>query len=359
MDNNLTKLNSDINYLKIIAAFCVYLCHSLIVTLELAPFNLPEGLFFFKAPAWGGVWIFFIVSGFLSAEGFCTKKYTINKKGILKFYKNKVLNILLPTIIFISLIYILIEPENLNLIVIVKYITLTFIGSGGATGIGATWYVFTLMRLYFLTPLFMICINKIEQQTKHLYIFLSILLLFGIGYRIVGRYLGLDWYSNIYVSVIGNIDLYVGGILLNALNKNNTQNIHHKNLAWLLLLLLLIFCSYCFYCGGRLQQIYMYICPSLFLVLVGIILQNSKYKVVSHPIDRLIIFLSANSFEFYLWHSLILYKIIPVIKIKNSFYKYLIITTLVSILTMYIAYLMTILNKTIKEKINKIYDKSQ
>ena len=56
------KLQS-ICILRICAALTVFFLHTWIVTNNLAGINNTwDKLFFLKTPAWGGVWIFFVIS---------------------------------------------------------------------------------------------------------------------------------------------------------------------------------------------------------------------------------------------------------------------------------------------------------
>ena len=58
----------------------------------------------FQAPAWAGVWILFIVSGYLSGEGFKSGRYSVNTAGILAYFYKKITKIAIPYFIFIFVV---------------------------------------------------------------------------------------------------------------------------------------------------------------------------------------------------------------------------------------------------------------
>jgi len=66
------------------------------------------------SPAWVGIWIFFVLSGYLMGKGFFTDRYSRDKKGAINFYINRAIRIL-PLYYFAILIEILfLSPELLK-----------------------------------------------------------------------------------------------------------------------------------------------------------------------------------------------------------------------------------------------------
>ena len=106
-------MNICFNFIKIIAAISVFLLHFAIYALRTGECDiqsLPTWLF---TPAWTGVWIFFILSGFLIGKGFWTGKYkTDNLKDFSKFYTNRALKIL-PLYFFIVILDVLFINTNM------------------------------------------------------------------------------------------------------------------------------------------------------------------------------------------------------------------------------------------------------
>lgn len=149
-------MSTTINTLKIIATILVFVCHCGIVCNKSFGFELSDNWqILFKTPAWGGVFIFFVISGFLASKSFSSGLFGNRGAYIRIFLKKKFLNIYVPCIIFISLVYILTDPEGkLTWTFLLKILTCTFNGTGGGIKyIGASWYVFVLMWLYVLTPI--------------------------------------------------------------------------------------------------------------------------------------------------------------------------------------------------------------
>ena len=162
------KLNSTaLNVLRVFATLLVFFCHSYIVGRDEFGFELHGALWLLKSPAWGGVWMFFAMGGFLATYGFDKKNYTIDKEGVLKYYKTRFVKVLLPTWVFISLVYIFSMKEStLTMRNIIQFLTCTFNGGGveGFKGVGATWYVFITMWLYLLTPVLYNQLIKFEAR---------------------------------------------------------------------------------------------------------------------------------------------------------------------------------------------------
>ena len=70
-----------INVLKILATAMVFFCHSWIVCYETFGYTI-HGLYrIFITPAWGGVWIFLVVGGYLAGYGFYGGKYSLDWGG--------------------------------------------------------------------------------------------------------------------------------------------------------------------------------------------------------------------------------------------------------------------------------------
>lgn len=186
------KLNSTVlNVLRVFATLLVFFCHSYIVGRDEFGLELHGAMWLLKSPAWGGVWMFFAMGGFLAAFGFDRKNYTIDKEGILRYYKTRFIKVLLPTWIFISLAYIFsMNESSISFCNVVQFITCTFNGGGVEEfkAVGATWYVFITMWLYLLTPvLYKMCI-KFEvryhgKECKSYFVLAGIISCLSMVYR--------------------------------------------------------------------------------------------------------------------------------------------------------------------------------
>lgn len=112
------KRIDDINLLRVIACFMVIILHGFILIQDILPSTLWAHLLY--TPAWGGVWIFVILAGFLAGKSFNDGKYAISKKGFFLYYKRKFFR-LAPSYYF--LVFITTVLVNINfLLSILKHI---------------------------------------------------------------------------------------------------------------------------------------------------------------------------------------------------------------------------------------------
>lgn len=77
-----------VNILKVIATAMVFFCHSWIVCVEAFAYQAHGWYKFFITSAWGGVWMFLIIGGYLAAHGFYEDKYSLTFGGVFKYYIN-------------------------------------------------------------------------------------------------------------------------------------------------------------------------------------------------------------------------------------------------------------------------------
>ena len=111
--------------------------------------------FLFYTPGWAGCWIFFILAGYLAGLSFIENRYILTQSGIWSYYKNKLKHVYLPTMVFIFVAAALVYPHFLYEYpqVLWEFLSCTYYGTPGVNGLGATWFVFTLMWFYLLTPI--------------------------------------------------------------------------------------------------------------------------------------------------------------------------------------------------------------
>lgn len=266
----------------------VYICHCYIICKNTFGFEFTHyWQAFLQTPAWAGVWIFVFLSGFLAGKGFISGRYELTKDGVRKYIIGRAVKVLLPTYIFISLAYILLTPDiTIGWETFLRFLTCTFNGHGGTTAVGASWYVFVVMWLYVMTPLFVLILNRFTVCGKKKHSTLLILLctiILGMSYRIFGRMAGLLWYDWIYANVLGCLDLYVAGILINYLylagGVGDFIKIYRSKMLYgsaILLFLLVNISSLCYYYGEgpipALLSLYRYIFPSFYLLLLAILM---------------------------------------------------------------------------------------
>lgn len=329
-----------INLLRVVAVWLVFALHASLF--NGANFQAGElfkeywWTFIFKTPAWAGCWIFFILSGYLNAKTFINKVDSLNNRNIMDYYQTRFTKILLPTIIFIFICALFVYPlfilENWKTLII-KFFSLTYNGNPGVDGIGATWFVFTVMWLYILTPIFIFFIRKLKNN-KSILSFGIIILLLGLIYRLLAFHYSLNWYDMVYTPFFANLDLYISGILVAYIQKNIKFQIKQKYNSFVCLILVgfIILNSY-IYSNDLYMIVYMYIFPSLYILLISLYLFTAVKSKSITKLGKVINFISYYSFEFYLFHSLILSKISPYVTGTTAFLGYVKLLLFTIILT--------------------------
>lgn len=357
--NNSTCINS----LKVLATALVFFCHSWITCYNAFAYNAYGWCRLMITPAWGGVWIFLVISGYLAAYGF-SGKYEMNMEGVIKYYKNRIVKILIPTWVFISIVYLLIHQDKMiTWDAVIRFLTCTFNGEGSpVSGIGATWYIFIVMWLYLLTPVILILLNRIEKiygrYTFGLYltILLSVCLL-GCIYRVV-TYFYLDWYEWTYANVLGCVDLFVAGMISFKMSRCFPQlsNKLVQRLRVCVVLMLINLIVICADFGSLIplgNLLYRYIWPSAYLILSCLLLLLYAYKtedvrsLISVRMAKLVNLIAPYTFAYYLWHSSLLLYVVDKLNISDDNMHFILTMVVGFVVSSYMAFLMTKMNNGI------------
>lgn len=306
-----------INYIdkiRIFAVIAVFSLHSTLFVGKDFPMNdiikYSDIMLIFFTPAWGGVWIFFVLSGYLAGTGYVKNRYELNISGISRYYLKKITKIYIPTIMFVGFSVVMINPSFLSdFKVLLSFFTSTYSGIPGFYAIGATWYVFSLMWLYFISPFVAMCYKRIASLK---YILLIICLLGGATRGIF--YLNeWDWHT-MYVSPWCNLDLFCCGMGIAYLSDNVSIQVNFKLRALLLCFFasIILFCNYV-WAYGVYFAVYQYVMPTFYLVAVCLYLYLFRIdagRKYSFPrIEKMAKHFSTVSFSFYLFHSLIMGRI--------------------------------------------------
>lgn len=335
--------NTFLNLLRVVACLMVFMLHTSIFTELKGPLFTNQFVKLLRTPAWGGVFIFMITSGYLAGNSFCHKKYIYSLESIYDYYEKKFFRVIVPTFSFIFLCCVLCYPTFVkdNPIFLSKILTFSYNGIPGMNGIGACWYVFTLVPLYLLAPLFCYISEKISNKGNLIFYFFPIIVFLGFFYRYYCFKHGIDWYSNIYTPFYANIDLFWGGILINYIRKKipNAVNLIDIKKISLFVLFLSIFINILTYDNTYLYQI---VYPTIYLLLCGFTFMAFSDESIPHNNANIFEFVinkfAELSFEFYLFHSLVLSIILPAFNYKNLFYlhiKLLFIGGLISLILSY------------------------
>ena len=322
-----------ISVLRVIAMTLVFLLHAKGVAEEFGFDQSACGkwAFLWQAPAWGGVWIFFLLSGYLIGKGFFSGRYGTDKKGVLQFYYKRWLKIGLPTYVAAALISVFFCTEFVKSqpLVLLRILTFTYNGIPGADGIGALWYISTLMQLYLLSPLAFALGKAVAKGLSPRKKALAACLLFtvlaalGAGFRTGMLRRESAWYEWVYAPFWGNLDLYFCGFLLAFFAGKRRSALRGpllsagKILSCALLSAVVLFASFSGYYDGWHAR-YIALCPTLFLLSAGAYLlffdalpggiRAEKFTLAGwgkRP-SLAINGIAEVSFEFYLLHSVVL-----------------------------------------------------
>ena len=319
MSESVEKNQVDIfNFLRVFALFCVLMPHSkMIISGVYSPVisNYDWG-WIFHTPAWSAMGMFFLLSGYLIGKGFYNGKYKTDKHGILSFYYTRIIRIVPMYLLFILFVFLFINPQWFladGAQALPRLLTFTYNGNIGIAGIGALWFISTIFQLYLLTPFVYKFVLKKFEKYNILLIFL--LLVFGLLYRFVIKYIGLDWHSFTYTSFLGNVDYFFAGMLMNSVTQKSGDNSFKRFLRPVSLILLFLFTiSMIMYSLVNNFIMYKYLAPTIITVIFLVIFYAWDYEgrvrcakltiknIIKNPL-RIIEYLSILSFGIYLYHS--------------------------------------------------------
>ena len=174
-----------------------------------------------------GVWIFFILSGYLMGKGFYTQRYKLNRKSIFSFYSNRLLRIYPLYVVSIIVVWAAmiksypLNPENLktlaHLLLFSYYQETRFPNS-------LLWTISTEFRFYLLVPLAFFLGHKFLKNSWVYAFVAGAVLVLALANRYFlfqnyGAMEGFDllWIKKIYIPMHANLDLFLSGLFLNYL----------------------------------------------------------------------------------------------------------------------------------------------
>jgi peptidoglycan/LPS O-acetylase OafA/YrhL len=188
----------------------------------ISPFRL------LMASPWVGVWIFFVLSGYLMGKGFYSGRYSLDRSGILQFYRSRLLRIaplywcaiLLVAVIQARGVF---QPENLpgfvSSLLFFQSVSLPFVT------IGALWSVQTEMGFYLAAPFLFVGLSCLVTRFRPANIFIAFVAA-GSLFRILMLQIGgqFVWIASIFTPTISNLDLFCGGMLVNWLIEKKSPD---------------------------------------------------------------------------------------------------------------------------------------
>ena len=287
-----TTNNANIfNILKSIAMLSVFGVHSLICIRVFYPdIHFP---WVFYTPAWAAMWMFFIISGYLLGKGFYNNKYQTDKKGILIFWINRIIRILPPYLLFLLFMLLFVYPVEFakeHFYSLIPMLTFTdnisVIISKAKVPIGYLWFISAIVQLYLLAPFgYKYIFSKIKVNKLLIFFLIAGI---GLGIRLIYNYFKIPYFNNIVIPSWTNLDLFFGGMFLNAFTINSEDTTIKK---WLrpisLLLLIVTLLMFTYQLHFRASWwFYKFIAPTVILALVALIIYCFDYsgKPVQEPL---------------------------------------------------------------------------
>lgn len=234
---------------------------------------------FIFSNGWVGVWIFFVLSGYLMGKSFYVKRYTADVRGTIEFWRNRILRIVPLYYFAILILTLFVYPSWLrieNWGYLCRLFTFTYeFSMNSQPGMNFNvvfWSLSTEVQFYLLVPFIFSIFKQNLFQLKQIYFvsfltFLSIFtvkLLFWISLkREINEhfdYVVKYWYT----PLLTNLDLFLCGFLVNVIiqNKNFSSfsssydhlsprlsliNANKKYIAVIAIIILYLFTAHHFY----------------------------------------------------------------------------------------------------------------
>ncbi len=331
-----------LNMLRVIATFCVFILHTLSASgmlLNLYYIIMDwKWVAIFNTPAWAGVWILFILGGYLAGKSFATGRYSYTLKDTGRYYLTRIKKTYIPTMVFIFVFSIFKNPSWLinNPKVLLQMLLLTYNGKPGLSGEGHLWFVFPMMMLYIIVPLASYIMEKLSKKVpSFVFIVLAVVIaVAGLTYRLLAAEYGLDWYSHVYTSAYGNLDLFLAGLVFSFFTRNRKEGnkklrISAKIIASIAILSMIEINCHIALLGKNF--VYKNIFPTIYVVICLFYFFAFDYErekknalptlsnIRKNPL-RIIDWFSGISLYFYIFHALVYNQYKMIMVEKNFFY---------------------------------------
>ncbi|MGB6169342.1 MAG: acyltransferase [Geitlerinemataceae cyanobacterium] len=343
--------------------------------------------------------IFFCLSGYFMGKAFCSRRYAIDRSGILNFWRNRALRVFPLYYFSVIVTGFWIYPDLFKVAnwgYLLRILTFTYNQTLPIAFNGALWTLSTEVQFYLLVPfIFIYCHNRLCLKTQVKNLALGIIvgsfvlrwICWGIlQFKFQPPEDAIAFVQYIYVPLWMNLDVFLCGFLLNFwINYDDTQKsqnpfiypihlsgckhqrfrtysqINCRSIAIFLVLLLYFFTAYFKYYN---QQILGLFSPTLTLLVTCFLIytvekpselpnadrRNRKLSLKACRDNpwRIWEVLGVLSYGIYIWHLPILSAIHPIVTSESLlaayFYRFfatLILSTLLATVTYYIIELPT------------------
>ncbi len=296
------------------------------------------------------VLVFFCLSGYLMGKAFYSGRYTFDLKGVLNFWRNRVLRIF-PLYYFSILILSVFSYTDIlqfhNWKYLLRLCTFTYNQALNIDFSGSFWSLSTEVQFYLFVPLIYALFKKCIQTKRQVILcFVTVLFITGLLRLTITlifqtQEIHLNYIRYIYTPLITNIDVFMCGFLVNTWFSCQTNinpkinkvlslpfylsSRYKKIIACSLVIILFAFTAYYYYhqkpCQSVIYPVLTAIMTSLFIGLFEssshkeLFQNNEKLSfgaIIRNPI-RILEVAGVLSYGVYLWHQAILAKITPII----------------------------------------------
>ena len=315
--------------LRFFACLLVLLGHGLAITF--VPTDMAQRLqdgspfWLLMGSPWFGVWVFFSLSGYLIGKGFYSGRYAMDRGGLKGFYWNRFWRIAPVYVVALLIVSALIRPtlfRTENFVHIAGQLVFWQQNDTPGTVISALWSVQTEVGFYLLSPLLFMGITHLVRRGARPTVLLAIALFMGVLYRwmLMSGTGNAFWVSKVYVTVLGNLDVFVAGMLMNWLLPQIRKAL--GGIPTLFMGLFLIGASYLIYVllftrssyGSEMEQVWLgvvYAGPTitalLTIVTIACLEAWNSSKAVAGPIAGSLVrwtqLAGLMTYSIYVWHE--------------------------------------------------------
>lgn len=236
-------------FVRFMACFFVLMQHGMGVAFEsnnIKQIIWKDGAWLLFPSAWIGVWIFFVLSGYLMGKGFFNGRYLFNTKGILDFYGNRLIRIVPIYYLAVLVVSILQMPHIFDSNNIGDLLSVLLFDNSATlknVPIGTLWSIAVEMQLYVGAPIFAATLFFLLNSAsyKKCLAVLSGIFSLGLIYRLI-TYVdnGGLWFVYVFTSALGNLDLFSAGMLVAFILQRFPTKNHQIILSTLGLLMLYV-----------------------------------------------------------------------------------------------------------------------
>jgi peptidoglycan/LPS O-acetylase OafA/YrhL len=184
------------------------------------------------------VWIFFCLSGYLMGKAFSSGRYSLTRRGVLNFWRNRALRILPLYGVTVLLLSILVYPEILKLEnwgILLRICTFTYqpyLSPQPLNFNGVVWSLSTEVQFYLVVPFLYAILKRHVLETRGIYftIVATILAVFSLKLLIwlalsqklttSMQYVFNYWYTPLAT----NLDIFLIGFLMNPLIQARSES---------------------------------------------------------------------------------------------------------------------------------------